>query len=72
MVRNHKYYFLQGGNVRWTIWLNREEDWGRAEAGNYYLSRWAAESARSLNKTLTRIFVRKGKETRICLGMEGR
>ena len=59
-MTNQKYYFLQGNNVRWTIWLGREEDWGRANAGNYYLSRWAAESARALNKTITRIFVRKG------------
>lgn len=59
-MTNQKYYFLQGNNVRWTIWLDREEDWGRANAGNYYLSRWAAESARALNKTITRIFVRKG------------
>lgn len=59
-MTNRKYYFLQGNNVRWTIWLDREEDWGRANAGNYYLSRWAAESARALNKTITRIFVRKG------------
>lgn len=60
-MTNQKYYFLQGNNVRWTIWLDREEDWGRANAGNYYLSRWAAESARALNKTITRIFVRRGK-----------
>lgn len=60
-MTNQKYYFLQGNNVRWTIWLDREEDWGRANAGNYYLSRWAAESARALNKTITRIFVRREK-----------
>lgn len=63
-MTNQKYYFLQGNNVRWTIWLNREEDWGRANAGNYYLSRWAAESVRALNKTITRIFVRKRQEKR--------
>ena len=60
-MTNQKYYFLQGNNIRWTIWLDREEDWGRANAGNYYLSRWAAESARALNKTITRIFVRREK-----------
>lgn len=64
-MTNRKYYFLQGNNVRWTIWLDREEDWGRANAGNYYPSRWAAESARALNKTIIRIFVRKGKRERI-------
>lgn len=60
-MRNQKYYFLQGDNVRWTVWLDREEDWGRANAGNYYLSRWTAESARALNKTITSIFVRREK-----------
>lgn len=64
-MTNQKYYFLQGNNVRWTIWLDREEDWGRANAGNYYLSRWAAESARALNKTITRIFVRKSNRKEI-------
>lgn len=64
-MTNQKYYFLQGNNVRWTIWLDREEDWGRANAGNYYLSRWAAESARALNKTIIRIFVRKGNRKEI-------
>lgn len=60
-MRNRKYYFLQNGMVRWTIWLDRDEDFGRADAHNYYTSRWLAESARAMNKTLHRIFVRKGK-----------
>lgn len=70
-MRNQKYYFLQGDNVRWTVWLDREEDWGRANAGNYYLSRWTAESAKAINKTLTRICVRKGKRVNVWLSMEG-
>lgn len=59
-MRNSKYYYIDARqNIRWTVFLDRDEDWWRSEHGNYYTSRWEAENARAFNKTLRRIFVRK-------------
>ena len=58
-MRNQKYYYLQGDHIRSTVWLDREEDWGRAEAKNYYRSKWLAESALAQLINIERIFVRK-------------
>lgn len=58
-MKNQKYYYLQGDHIRSTIWLDREEDWQRAEARNFYHSKWLAESALAQRINIKRIFVRK-------------
>lgn len=66
MPKPIKYYYLtHDDNVRWTMWLDRDEDYGRADRGNYYSRYDIARDSLEISKAIRRSFYGNSNRSRI-------